>query len=292
MIDKDKNIFWMYKITHDKKYLSKLLLSKDINIYTIYAYEISNKKFDNYFTSVETVNEKAKQNIQDPFNWNAILQEIKQTPKDKLFDLASSYNQESMVPVQSYIIQKAYNFKKHGYLMPYDKYLDILDNNDKALVYAIMRQESNLIPSALSRSYALGLMQLMPFVVDDLSTRHENPVGSYDEMFIPKNNIDYALKHIEWMKKSLYHPLFMAYAYNGGMGFLRRHLEKGTFNSGKYEPFISMELMPNAQSREYGKRVLANYVMYKKVMGDNISIVDLFDSLTQPKKTDRFREQG
>jgi soluble lytic murein transglycosylase len=84
----------------------------------------------------------------------------------------------------------------------------------------------------------------------------------------------------------------MAYAYNGGMGFLRRYLEKGTFNSGKYEPFLSMELMSNSESREYGKKVLANYVMYKKVMGEEVSILRLFDTLTHPKKTDRFRVQG
>ena len=292
MIDKDKNIFWMYKTTKDKKYLNELLSSKDINIYTIYAHEISKKEFKNYYSSVETTDEEASKDIKDPFNWNAILKEIKQTPKEKLFDLASSYNQNDMVPVQSYIIQKAHNSTMHGYVMPYNKYLNSIDNDEKALVYAIMRQESNLIPSALSRSYALGLMQLMPFVVDDLSTRQENPIKSYDEMFVPEKNISYALKHIEWMKKSLYHPLFMAYAYNGGMGFLRRHLQTGTFNSGKYEPFLSMELMSNTQSREYGKRVLANYVMYKKVMGENISIVDLFDTLTQPKMTDRFRGQG
>ena len=94
------------------------------------------------------------------------------------------------------------------------------------------------------------------------------------------------------MKKSLYHPLFMAYAYNGGMGFFRRHLETGTFNEGLYEPYLSMELMSNRESREYGKKVLANYVMYKKIMGEEVSIVHLFDTLTQPKKTDRFREQG
>ena len=50
--------------------------------------------------------------------------------------------------------------------------------------------------------------------------------------------------------------------------------------------------MSNSESREYGKRVLANYVMYKKVMGADVSIVQLFDTLTQPKKTDRFRSRG
>jgi soluble lytic murein transglycosylase len=34
-IDIDKNYFWMYKVTEDKKYLDKLLHSRDINMYTL-----------------------------------------------------------------------------------------------------------------------------------------------------------------------------------------------------------------------------------------------------------------
>ncbi len=291
-IDVDKNYFWMYKVTNDKKYLNKLLLSMDINIYTLYAHEVMKESFDNYFSSVETTGFKAQQDIENPFDWNKIRDEIRLTPKGELIDLASTYKNKNMSPVQALILEKAYNYKMHAYIMPYDDYLKDVSTDEKALVYAIMRQESHLIPSALSRSYALGLMQLMPFLVDYISKKEEKPLESYEEMFNPKNNINYALKHLDWMKKSLYHPLFMAYAYNGGMGFFKRYLLKDNFNDGPYEPFISMELMSNSESREYGKKVLANYVMYKKVMGQDISIVHLFDTLTQPKKTDRFREQG
>ena len=91
-------------------------------------------------------------------------------------------------------------------------------------------------------------------------------------MFKPSYNIKYALKHLKWMKKSLYHPLFIAYAYNGGMGFFKKHLKTGAFTKGKYEPFLSMELMSNKESREYGKKVLSNYVMYKKILGEEVSI--------------------
>ncbi len=287
-IDVDKNFFWMYLVSGEKKYLKKLLLSMDINIYTIYAHEVLNKDFDNYFSYMETTNKKANKNIQNPFDWDDILKKIKTTPDDKLFELASSYKQREMIPVQSFIVQKAYDFKMHGYIMPYNEYLENLTVDDKALVYAIMRQESHLIPSALSRSYALGLMQLMPFLVDAISKQCNENI-CYSDMFKPKKNIDYALKHLKWMKKSLYHPLFIAYAYNGGMGFLRRFLERGKFSHAKYEPFLSMELMSNSESREYGKKVLANYVMYKKIMGEKISIVYLFDILKDPKMTDRFR---
>lgn len=228
----------------------------------------------------------------NPFDWNEISKKIKSTKKSDLFNLAQLYKQKNMLPAQAFIIQKAYGYKIHGYIMPYDEYLRGLDIDDKALVYALMRQESLMVPSALSHSYALGLMQIMPFVTDAISKEIKNPIKSYDEMFLPKNNIRYSRKHLRWMKKSLYHPLFIAYAYNGGIGFFKKFLLKDKFSRGEYEPFLSMEMMANNESREYGKKVLANYVMYKKVMGEEISIVHLFDILTQPKMTDRFREQG
>jgi len=285
----DKATFWIYLSSSDEKYLQELSLSVKINIYTLYAHEKLGSKVDNYFSSVGVEKVKSNKNICDPFVWNDIMQEIKETPKEKLFELANKYNQKDMMAVQAYIIEKAYRFKMHGYVMPYDEYLGEVSTDRKALVYALMRQESNLIPAALSRSFALGLMQIMPFVTDDLSKRMKNPISCYNDMFDPSYNIKYALKHLKWMDKSLYHPLFTAYAYNGGMGYFRKHLRTGAFGEGKYEPFLSMELMRNKESREYGKKVLSNYVMYKRILGEEVSLKSLLEMLKYPKKTDRFR---
>jgi soluble lytic murein transglycosylase len=285
----DKNRFWQYLATKNKKYLRYLLLSSDINIYTLYAHDVLGEDFHNYFSKVITSEKYSDKNICDPFVWNEIVKEIKQTPKNKLLNLSQKYNQKDMAPVQAYIIERAYEFKRHAYIMPYDEYLKDLSIDEKALIYALMRQESRLIPSALSRSFALGLMQIMPFVADDLSKRIDNPISCYNDMFKPSYNLRYAIKHIRWLKKSFYHPLFIAYAYNGGAGFLRKHLKYGAFSKGKYEPFMSMELMSNSESREYGKKVLANYVMYKKILKEEVSIEHLLSILTNPKKTDRYR---
>ena len=291
-INKDKNLFWMYKATKKKKYLKDLLASTDINIYTQYAHEILDEKIENYFYTLDVHDKKHHKNLHNPFVWDNIIQEIRQTPKEDLLNLAKSYKQKNMASVQSLIIEKASSFKMHSFIMPYDEYLQDISTDEKALVYALMRQESQLIPSALSRSFALGLMQIMPFVTDDLSKRIENPIKSYNDMFKPSYNIKYALKHLEWLNKTFYHPLFTAYAYNGGLGFLRKHLKAKTFRKGKYEPYLSMELMSNRESREYGKKVLSNYVMYKKVLGEEVSIVGLLENLTNPKKTDRYRSKG
>jgi len=288
---KDKALFWQYLITKDKKQLRELGESVDINMYSLYAKEKLGIVVDNYYTELPT-NEtnSTRADLSDPFVWNELLEEVKATPNDKLDELAQKYANEEMLPLHSFIHEKASGYKEMGFIMPYDKYMQDLSNDDKAMYYALMRQESRFIPAALSRSYALGLMQMMPFLVKALDKGFKQKRYSFKEMFDPEKNIAYAKKHIDWLKKSLYHPVLMAYAYNGGIGFTKRYITKeNCFTNAKYEPFMSMEMMVNSESREYGKKVLSNYVMYKKILGEKVSIVALFDKLLQPAQCDRFR---
>jgi soluble lytic murein transglycosylase len=286
---KDKYLFWSYQSTKDKKYLRKLLKSTNINIYTLYAHEILKKKVHNFYVKTTVSTKKHSVDIRDPFVWYDIQKKIKSTPIKKLFSLAKKYKYKNTIPVYSYILERAYGYHEYGYIMPYDRYMKDINKDEKALVYALMRQESRFIPSALSSSFALGLMQLMPFVVDDLAKKSKEKIN-YNEMFNPQKNIEYSLKHLKWMKRLYYHPLFSAYAYNGGVGFLRKHLKTGAFRAGKYEPYLSMELMRNSESREYGKRVIANYVMYKKILGQEVSLIDLLKKTLVPKLTDCYRK--
>ena len=290
-MDKDKAQFWMYLISKNDMYLKALSEGFDINIYTLYAKEKLGKEVTNFFTRVYHNDDAKFYDIEDPFVWNTILQEIKGTPNHKLFDLARKYSHPSLDGVQAFILERAYRYKTHAYILPYYELMKDMPLERKILMLSLMKQESNDIPAALSRSFALGLMQLMPFLVKVLDKKESPPINELSDMFNPQRNIKYASKHIAWMEKSLSSPLFMAYAYNGGMGFFKRYLLKGNFSKGSFEPFISMELMANSESREYGKKVLANYVMYKKVFNQKVSILRLFDNVLSPTKSDRFREQ-
>ncbi len=290
-IELDKTKFWLYLITENEKYINLLLKSEGINIYTLFAYEKKHKKVTNYFTTLPTENIKSSVNLKNPFEWETLRLKIKKTPKEKLSDLVSQYQSQCLLPVQSHIVERLEAYKIHSFIMPYDKYLKDVSTDDKALIYAIMRQESNFIPCALSSSFALGLMQIMPFLTDAISKKMKLKT-TYNDMFDPETNLKYAVKHIKWIQKSLYHPLFLAYAYNGGLNFFRKHLKTGAFSSKKYEPFLSIELMKNGQSREYGKKVLANYVMYKKILGEKVSIIGLFQTLKDPIQTSRYGKQN
>ena len=132
-------------------------------------------------------------------------------------------------------------------------------------------------------------MQFMPFVARDIAKKEKLETFSISNMFDPRIAYLFGNIHLNFLEKSLYHPLFVAYAYNGGMGFTKKHLQAGAFSEGDFEPFWSMETMINEESREYGKKVLANYVVYRHLLGEEASISNLFEILLLPSVTDRFR---
>lgn len=292
LIEKDKNSFWIYRISGDASVLDELIKSLDINMYSLWAKERVGKFPENYFTTLPTP-DKGGFKGDNPFEWNVLHKELVATPPEKLYEIIERYDGEDSLAVQAYMIERVYQPYIHNFTMPYDQYLNSVSIDQKAMLYALMRQETRLIPGLISRSFALGLMQIMPFNVDSISKIHPMKIKSYDDMFNPQYSIAYSIEHMKHIESTLYNPVLMAYAYNGGIGFTKRLLLSGAyFNPGEYEPFMSMELVGNAESREYGKRVLANYVIYKNILGEKVSITAIFDSLTQPFLSDYFRVEG
>ncbi|MCK9372913.1 MAG: transglycosylase SLT domain-containing protein [Sulfuricurvum sp.] len=291
-MEKDKVTFWLYRLTRDESTLQELAESLDINMYTLYAKERFGIETENYFTTLPT-SRRGGFRGDEPFEWNRLHREIVATPPEKLYQLVERYEGEESLAVQAYMIERVYQPYVHNFTMPYEPYLEGVNNEQKAMIYALMRQETQMIPGLISRSFALGLMQIMPFNVDAIAKNHPLKITSYNDMFDPKYNIPYAIEHLKHIEKNLFNPVFMAYAYNGGIGFTKRLImSEGMFLPGEYEPFMSMELVGNAESREYGKRVLANYVIFKKILGEKVSISAIFDTLTQPSRSDYFRAEA
>lgn len=291
-MERDKVNFWIYRITKEEKGLKELAESLDINMYTLYAKELLGIETENYFTTLPTTRPGGFKG-DDPFEWQKLHQEIMASTQDNLGNLIDRYDGEDSLAVQAYMIGRMYEPYIHNFTMPYNQYMTNLTNDQKALTYALMRQETRLIPGLISRSFALGLMQLMPFNVDTISKSNPYKITSYADMFNPEPNIAYATVFLKDLQRYLYNPVLIAYAYNGGMGFTKRMLFNGKpFLQGEHEPFMSMELIGNAESREYGKRVLANYVIYKKIFGEKVSIISIFDNLIQPTLSDYFRAEA
>lgn len=286
--NKDNAVFWMWMIKKDDKVLQTLAKSPSLNIYSLYARELTNSEFPKIETIESMGKKKNNFNMQDPFAWQKLNKQIREANASQLDKLAKEFNSKETLPVYAYILERKSKFKKHYFITPYYEYIKDYNIPRQALILAIARQESRFIPTAISVSYALGMMQFMPFLANHIGEK-ELKIPNFDQdfMFKPKNAYYFGNHHLNYLEKHLKSPLFIAYAYNGGIGFTNRMLARDDmFKQGKFEPFLSMEFVPYQESRIYGKKVLANYIVYRYLLNDSIKISDIFETLTQNKAAD------
>ena len=291
---KDNAVFWLYLLSKNTIYLDKLNQSRDVNIYTLYANELTGASAAANIVSPTPTKEKvADYDIKDPFLWQKTFKMIKEMSAEDAAKHSKTFNTKETLGQYAYLMEKASGYKDSYFVMPFVDELEDINATRKALLYAIGRQESRFIPAVISTSYALGMMQFMPFLANHIGKKElQIPNFDQDDMFDPRLALKFADHHLNYLEKYLYHPLFVAYAYNGGIGFTKKMLQRGDlFNEGKYEPFLSMELVPFAESRDYGKKVLANYVIYLRLLRSSTSISTLFESSKKPALTDKFRNQ-
>ncbi len=280
--EKDKALFWKYLISEDKSILSTLKNSHEINIYSLRAYELLDEFPTNITSTITPKTDKSLIDITDPFAWINLKSKVKAMEFKDYEEKKKWVMQYNTPDMEPHISRLLYRFKNnmHFYLTPYSAHLKNAAIERQILIYALARQESHFIPSEVSYSYALGMMQFMPFVAKDIAKKHKVANFQYEDMFKPKVAYKFANIHLDFLERSVRHPLFIAYAYNAGIGFTKRQiLSKEYFKGGKYEPFWSLEMVPNSQARKYGKRVLANYTIYAKILGLDITLNNLLQTI-------------
>jgi soluble lytic murein transglycosylase-like protein len=137
---------------------------------------------------------------------------------------------------------------------------------DRALLYAIVRQESYFNPKAVSVSNARGLMQLLPSTARDMdhSTNYRrNPAA----LFEPGLNMRLGQSYIQWLMSEFHSDGDLGRvfaAYNGGPGWLARWLAT---QPSDLDPLLLLETLPRAESRDYAERALSHMALCRKRYG-------------------------
>lgn len=137
---------------------------------------------------------------------------------------------------------------------------------DRALVYAIVRQESYFNPTARSYSNARGLMQLLPSTARDMDNSvnyRRIPTALSD----PNRNLSIGQDYVQWLMDEFHSDRDLARvfaSYNGGPGWLSRWLAT---QPADIDPLLMLETMPREQSRDYAERVLSHMALCRKRYG-------------------------
>lgn len=132
---------------------------------------------------------------------------------------------------------------------------------DKALLLALIRQESAFKHDASSRTGAKGLMQLMPATASYISG-DKTLKRNKDKLYNPDFNLRLGQKYVTYLLTKPFiegNLFFMLTAYNAGPGNLVKWQKNSRYQN---DPLLYIEVIPSAETRIYLERVLANYWIY------------------------------
>ena len=126
-------------------------------------------------------------------------------------------------------------------------------------VFSIARQESLFDTSAISSSYAIGLLQLLPATAQTLATHEGYGKIETKDLQKPLTNIRFGVRFLADLVKKFDGQVPLAAAsYNAGPNRIKKWIE----NDPERELDEFIEDIPIFQTRNYVKKVMTNYAVY------------------------------
>ena len=146
---------------------------------------------------------------------------------------------------------------------------------DRALVYAIVRQESAFNPNAVSHAGALGLMQLLPASAA-LATGDKSFRSRPKKLFNPAINLRAGQDYLAYLMDRGVGPdiLRTVAAYNAGPGAVLKTIDM----VGEHDLLLLIESLPALETRNYVERVMTAYWTYKRMFGEETHTLDALAS--------------
>jgi len=142
---------------------------------------------------------------------------------------------------------------------------------DPYFATAVMREESRFNPVAISRSGALGLMQIMPRTGTALAQRTGLEHFSLKNLLTPLVSIQLGTNYLgEMQKRHNGDPkmfIHMLSSYNAGPTAMARFRKHGGDAIADEDEFV--ERIPYAETRYYIKKVMRSYWVYKANAAEN-----------------------
>ena len=133
---------------------------------------------------------------------------------------------------------------------------------DRAVVLAVMRQESKFRARVRSPRGARGLMQLMPRTASVMAGKTYRGARRH-ELLDPVLNVTLGQKYLGYLlsQEEIRGNLFFALAaYNGGPAKLRRWKRRVDYRD---DPLLFIESIPSRETRIFIERVLTNMWIYR-----------------------------
>jgi len=154
-------------------------------------------------------------------------------------------------------------------------YKDIGPEVEKAIVFAIARQESAFNPTVVSPANAYGLMQVTPAAAKYVTKKYG---AAYDLSKLkndPSYNATLGAAELGGLIEDYRGSYIMTFAgYNAGRGSVRKWIERyGDPRDPKVDAVDWVEQIPFAETRNYVQRIMENVQVYRARFGGSSKLM-------------------
>lgn len=175
-----------------------------------------------------------------------------------LFGIYKGFN------IENKILIHFYPQKYEEYVYKYSKELNI----DPMLTFAIIKTESNFKENIVSRSGAIGLMQLMGETAKEQAAKIGMNYNS-ETLYNPEDNIKLGLYYFDTLFNYFNENYILAFvAYNAGLGNTKKWINEGILK----ENGEGAENIPFTETNMYVRKIVRNYKIYSELYKERPSL--------------------
>jgi len=260
------SLYWLYKISGRAEYRDSLF---SLYPFSYYSLLLGNKPSTKWRENIAqyhlSMREKALILLRTPFG----LRELDSLISFALFSfkigsydfLIKNLKKSLGENAEKFLDERGLLFLLYP-LYKFDEIKRVISKDvDPFLFVSLLREESLFDRFAVSPKGALGIGQLLlstaKIEAKKIGIEFSDPLKLFDD----NTNILLSLSHFQYLLRRYKREVYALAAYNAGSIPLRRWLE----SIGKFDDDLFVEFIPYEETRNYIRRILRSYLLYKSI---------------------------
>ena len=159
---------------------------------------------------------------------------------------------------QNWFLKKIYKIEYSEYVYKYSEENGI----DPLLTFAIIKAESNFNKNVISKSGAVGLMQLMESTAEEAGAKIGEDISVKEALYNPERNIMIGTSYFAHLLERYEDNYLLALAaYNAGIGNVDNWIRDGIIK----KDGSNIENIPYKKTNNYVRKIVRDYKIYQEL---------------------------